>query len=135
MNTAEVEKTLYKNYLKKAREFLQTSDDELIKEKWNSAVLNAIHSGISAADSLTVFFKGIRHSGDRHGDVVKLLKELNLEDLNAKARQLLALIEVKNKTAYEETLMTKNDANDANKNAKRFLSYVEKVLRERDEKS
>ena len=44
-------------------------------------------------------------------------------------------LEVKNKTAYEETLMTKNDANDANKNAKRFLSYVEKVLRERDEKS
>lgn len=132
MNTISVEKSLYKNYLKKAREFLQTSDDELIKDNWNSTVLNAVHSGISAADSLTVFFKGVRHSGDRHGDVVKLLKELDLKDLNIKRKQLLSLIEIKNRISYEESLMSKNDADNANRNAKRFLSYVENILKEQN---
>ena len=54
-------------------------NDELQKQHFNSATLCAIHCGISAADAVTVFFKGVRHAGEKHEDVVQLLETLELE--------------------------------------------------------
>ena len=70
LKTRSVNKHLYKNYLKKAEEFMNACNDSFLKEDWNAAVINAIHAGISASDALTIFFKGVRHAGERHEDVV-----------------------------------------------------------------
>ena len=129
LKTRNVEKHLYTNYLKKAEEFMNACNDSFLKEEWDASVINAIHSGISASDALTIFFKGVRHAGERHEDVIQLLNTLDLYDINDKNRHILNLLSVKNKSEYEETLMTRKNAKDAKRSAERFLSYVKETLK------
>lgn len=58
IKVSQTEKIEYKNYWRKATEFYETMQDNLIKSKWNAAALNAIHAGISANDALLVCFHG-----------------------------------------------------------------------------
>ena len=130
MITRNVNKSLYKNYLKKSEEFLKSCNEAFDDENYNSCVANSVHSGISASDALTVFFLGIRHAGEKHEDVIDLLRELKLKDINVKIKQLKDLLQLKNKAEYEEILMDKNKAENAKKHAERFLSYAKSVLKE-----
>ena len=132
MKTRNVDKSMYKNYLKKAREFLNVCDNSFLKEEWNAAVVNAIHAGISASDALTVFFKGVRHAGERHEDVIRLLNTLDLRDIKDKNRHILNLLDIKNKAEYEENLMSMKNAESAKKSAERFLDYVKNILKEEE---
>lgn len=59
VRTRSVKKTLFENYLKKARENLDTARECLDAGRWNAATINAIHGGISACDALTVFMIGV----------------------------------------------------------------------------
>ncbi|MEK6868253.1 MAG: HEPN domain-containing protein [Nanoarchaeota archaeon] len=128
MKTRNVDKQKYRNYLKKADEYFQSMNQSFVEKHYNATVLNAIHCAISAADALTVFYKGVRHAGERHEDVVSLLNTLGLAEIEQKNRQLLRLLQLKNSAEYEETLMNENDALDAIKNTERFFSWVSKYL-------
>ena len=100
------------------------------KQEYNAVVLNAIHCAISSADALTVFYKGLRHAGERHEDVISLLNTLDIKDIQNKNRQLLNLLQLKNKAEYEEKLMTESNASDSIKNASRFFNWVKELLKE-----
>ncbi len=124
MRVRNVEKHFYVNYLKKAEEFLGQSNEAINNKKWNVAVSLSIHSGICAADALTVFHSSIRSVADSHEEVAKLISNINLKDVKIKTRQLLNLLNVKNSAEYSEDLMNKKDALSAKQNAERFLSWV-----------
>lgn len=128
MKTRNVDKQKYRNYIKKADEYFQSMNMSFAQNHYNATILNAIHCAISAADALTVFYKGVRHAGERHEDVVNLLNTLGLTEMEQKNRQLLRLLQLKNSAEYEETLMTEADAVDAIKNTERFFSWVSKHL-------
>ena len=133
MKTRTVEKALYKNYLTKSKECLESATDSISRQNWNSAVISAIHCAISAVDSLTVFFRGERHAGERHEDVIRLLQsldEIEKEPMNKKIRQLQRLLQIKNSAEYEEKLMTQQDAEVSKKDAERILSWVKERLPE-----
>src|SRR3989344_6242155 len=123
MKSRNVDKHKYMNYLSKADEFFDIMNESFAKRKFNAAVLNAVHCAISSADALTVFYKGVRHAGERHEDVVVLLNTLNLPEMPNKNRQLLALLYIKNSAEYEEKLMTQANAFDSIKNAERFCKW------------
>ncbi len=131
MKTRTVNKAHYKNYLKKAEEFSSAMDSEFSKRNFNSCVLCAIHCGISSADALTVFFKGVRHAGERHEEVIGLINSLDIDRavLKDKTRQLASLLSVKNMVEYEERLTTESGALTAIKNAERFFSFVKEMLK------
>lgn len=129
MKTRNVEKQKYKNYLKKANEFFQSMNESFAQQHYNAVVLNAIHCAISAADALTVFYKGVRHAGERHEDVISLLNTLGIIDIELKNRQFLRLLQLKNSVEYEETLMSEADALDAMKNTERFFSWISQLLK------
>ena len=128
MKTRNVDKHKYVNYLKKADEFFEIMKDSFSKRKFNAAVLNAIHCAMSSADALSVFYKGVRHAGERHEDVVSLLNTLGLPDMQTKNRQLLDLLRIKNSAEYEEKLMTETNASDSIKNAERFNKWIKEML-------
>ena len=130
MKSRSVDKHKYKNYLAKADEFFDIMNESFAKRKFNATVLNAIHCAISSADALTVFYKGIRHAGERHEDVVALLNTLELPDMQSKNRQLLDLLRIKNSAEYEEKLMTETNALDSIKNAERFFKWVKGILKD-----
>jgi len=130
LRTRHVDKSLFRNYLKKAEENLETARDCIKAGRWNAAVVNAVHSGINACDAITVFMIGVRHAGERHEDAVSLLQSLNLPKgiLSSKGRQLSRLIGIKNAAEYEERLMTESEAREALKDAERFFQWTEELL-------
>jgi len=125
-----VDKSVFENYLKKSEEYFGAAQECLRTGRWNAAVINAVHCGISACDALTVFMLGIRHAGERHEDAISLLQTAGLpkDVLMAKSRQLSRLLGIKNAAEYEERLMDKNDANEAVRDAERFFSWVKDFL-------
>jgi len=130
VRTRHVNKSIFKNYLRKSEECLTTASECLRTERWNAAVINAVHSGISACDALTVFMLGVRHAGERHEDAITLLQTVSLpkDVLKAKSKQLSRLIGIKNAAEYEERLMNENDAKEAARDAQRFFSWVKEFL-------
>jgi len=131
MSTRTVTKELYMNYLKKAEECFSAMNDEFAKGNYNSCVIAAIHCAISSADALTVFFKGVRHSGERHEDVIRLILSLELDksELNRNIMHLSNLLSIKNKAEYEEKLTTQNGAFSALTNAERFFKWVKGIMK------
>lgn len=88
--TRKVNKELYRNYLQKARENLETAKESLQARRRNAATINAVHSGKSATDALTVFIIGVRHVGQRHEDALSLLQTLNLPKKRAEKQEQTA---------------------------------------------
>ncbi len=130
MKTRDVNKYLYSNYLKKAEECFQSAKEACAAGRWNSAVISCIHSAISASDALLVFFKEMRSTGESHEDVIAMLRtlEFDKDEINSKTRQLHRLLQIKNKAEYEEKLMSQHDAEDALRDAERFLGWVKEKL-------
>ncbi len=130
MRTRSVDKFLFKNYLTKAGEFNSTAKAAFEDRMYNAAVVNAIHSAISAIDALSIFYKGVRHAGERHEDAVALLQTLPLERgaLNKKTRQFTRLLALKTSAEYHEQLMTQKDASAALIDSGRLLEWVRGLL-------
>lgn len=122
------DKTVYRNYLKKAEEMLDVAKHSASKSRNTAAVTNAIHSAINAIDALAVFYVGKRHSG-RHEDAIDLIRgALSESEFKEVKKQFSGLIELKNEAEYQPYLMQKQQADDAVKRASRILAKVmEKV--------
>jgi HEPN domain-containing protein len=125
-----VDKSVFRNYLKKSEECFVAAHECLKARRWNAAVISAVHCGISACDALTVFMLGVRHAGDRHEDAINLLQTIGLprDVLTTKSKQLTRLLGIKNAAEYEERLMNENDAREAVRDAERFFSWVQEFL-------
>lgn len=130
LRTRHANKSVFKNYLRKSEECLNTASDCVTTKRWNAAVINAVHSGINACDALTVFLLGLRHAGERHEDAISLLQTTGLprDVLTAKSKQLTRLLAIKNAAEYEERLMNENDAREAVRDAQRFHNWVKEYL-------
>jgi len=119
----------YKKFLKKADEFYEMMQQSLMKEKWNAAGLNAIHTGISANDALLTFHFGLRSISPKHDDAVKLLiSMMKRNDVEIKAKHLRRLISMKNLVEYDGRLLSRSEAESLAKNAERFLVWVKSLL-------
>jgi HEPN domain-containing protein len=119
----------YKKFLKKADEFYEMMQQSLMKEKWNAAGLNAIHSGISANDALLTFHFGLRSISPKHDDAVKLLiSMMKRDDVDIKAKHLRRLISAKNLVEYDGRLLSRSEAESLAKHAERFLEWVRTLL-------
>ena len=127
--TGRVDKTQYRNFYKKAKEFYETMHISLGRKNWNATALNAVHSGISANDALLAYFYGIRSVSPKHDDAVKLLVSLvKHKEVNLSSAHLRKLIGMKNLVEYEGRLFTQSEAQSLAKHAQRFLEWVESLL-------
>lgn len=129
IKTATVPRSNHINYLKKAAEFHDAMLDSLSKGKWNAVGLNAIHAGISAADALLVFSKGVRSTSPKHDDVIKLISS-SITHRNSAPNivHLRGLVYMKNIVEYEVRLIDKNEAILLSKHASRFLEWVRSIV-------
>jgi len=128
-----VEKHLYSNYLKKAREYRDGMKDELANRRWNLAVLAGVHCTISACDALTIFFLGTKHRGIKHADAAKLLasiSELDAKELSEKSSQFVSILDFKTPVEYGKTVFKESDALELSKKVERFYRWVKEKLPE-----
>lgn len=116
------------DYITKAEEFLKTANDALQNNRYNSAVMNAIHSAINALDAMTTSFKGKRASDD-HTEVLSLIQGILPSSQYEEIRkQFTSLISKKNASEYQPDLMDEKDAREAIKLAERIHSKVKAKL-------
>jgi HEPN domain-containing protein len=131
INTKPVDKALYSNYLRKSAEFLRSAENSLREKDNNSAAANAVHSFISIVDALTTAKLGMRHSGERHEDAVKLINMvpgLKRETADIISRKFTAAIKMKNMAEYEERLVKPKDAEKAVEGAKEVFGIISELL-------
>lgn len=133
VETQKIEKHLYSNYLKKAREYLDGMEDELTNKRWNLAVLAGVHCAISTCDALTIFFLGRKHKGIKHADAAKLLASiegLDPKELREKSSQFISILDFKTPVEYGKTVFKESDARELAKRVERFYSWVKGKLPE-----
>jgi HEPN domain-containing protein len=94
-----------------------------------SAALLAIHASIAAADAVCVAFLGERASSEQHSDAADLLAASGAPEARAKATQFSAIIEMKNRVAYEARPPTHGEADILVKRAERFVDWAARVVR------
>ena len=116
-------------YITKAEGFLEMANLALQYSKYDSAVMNAVHSAISALDALTTSFKGKRASNE-HTEVLSLIQGIfpssEYEEIK---KQFTSLISKKNASEYQPDLMDPKEAQDSVKWAERILAKVKTKLK------
>ncbi len=93
-------------------------------EEWNAACLNAIHCTISSADAVTVFYLGLRSTGQGHEEAAKLLAKTGLESANEKIRQFSDVLRLKTMVEYETEEPTEKEARRIITQANRFHQWA-----------
>jgi len=88
--TKTINKSQYKNYLRKADEFISAMRDAYLNENWNAVALNAVHTAVSANDAFCTYYYGVRCVSPKHADAVKLLISLSEEEETKKNSTHLA---------------------------------------------
>jgi hypothetical protein len=127
--TRDVSRDHYHTYRKKAKEFLHSMEAALERREWNAAGLNAVHCAISAADTLTVMYAGVRSAGDDHHDAAFLLEQhVKDKDAGPKAKTLAKIIDYKYLAAYEDREITEPEAMELAKITTRFFDWMEGLL-------
>lgn len=119
--------------LDKCLEFLATANVSLQSTRWNAASLNAIHSGISAADAVLIHVAAKRSIARDHGAVIDLLESEPSGQFTAtQRRQLTGLLKVKNQVAYEQRLLTETEARQLVDHATRLTKWATSVTGDRN---
>ena len=118
-------------YLAKAEEFLDDAKEKCAQGRWNSSALLAIHSVISACDAVTAFRFNVKCSGERHGDVTRLLEHIKNGDSRtaSKKSQILMVISLKTRVEYEDRLVRPKEAESLIKPSERILTWAREKIR------
>ncbi len=125
-----VNRTLAPNYMKKAEQHVAEAFEALSAERSDTAVLLAIHAGISAVDAACVASAGVRSASQTHADQARLVRQLLPDDEDAQrvATQLEALIDRKNTVEYEARRYRPEDAQVTTKQAQRIVEWARTVI-------
>jgi HEPN domain-containing protein len=125
--TTPVDRSRAWAFLAKAEEFLRSAKRTLQEGDHSAAGVLAIHAGISACDSITVWHLGRRSSSQRHLDVLALLKGISFEGKEGVERQLRELLAEKREVEYEDRRLLSGDAEKMVKLAERIVKAAEQV--------
>lgn len=116
-----VEKAKYSNYVRKSEEFERAAEGAAERGDWDAAVANAIHSGISMADAVAVFYLGKRSAAQGNDDAVSILRQLDIEKerVESAASHLTELL-----SEYGELLLSRRDSEQAMIHLRRFMTWA-----------
>ena len=124
IKTQAVEKSDYKIFLKKARNFYDIMLKARDSENWTAVGLNAVHCAISCCDAMLVFHLGIRSVGEDHMQVTDLLSRLPQEIVTGEVATFKRIVAKKNLIAYENREFRQAEALDILKLAERFYNWT-----------
>lgn len=127
--TRPVDSSKAKNYLKKAEDSLHMVRIAIREDKYDNAVMSAVHSAINAIDALATSHLGKRASG-AHTDAMSLVKGiLGPSEYQEVQKQFTSLMSLKNASEYQPDLMKASDAQNALKWSERIVSRVKEKLK------
>jgi HEPN domain-containing protein len=124
LRTTDVPRPRSKVYLRRAEELLRAVEWGLDAEKANVAAINAVQSGISAADAYVVFHLGIRSVAADHHEVVGLVARCPSVTKVQVGQNLQRLLDKKNEVEYLDREVTLADAKELSRYAHRLYEAV-----------
>ncbi|MFC1590125.1 hypothetical protein ACFL42_01380 [Candidatus Omnitrophota bacterium] len=124
IKTIAVNKSDYKIYLKKARDFHDMMQKAVDSELWTAVGLSAVHCAISCCDAIITFHLGIRSAGEDHMQAVDLLLRLPKIGSSSEANAFKRIITKKNLIAYECREFRQSEAIEISKLTERFYSWI-----------
>jgi HEPN domain-containing protein len=127
---AEVRRGESRLYLGKAHQFLEQARLALESQRYDAALLNAIHAAISGTDAVTVALVGRRSTDPDHQRSVDLLEEAaaSAPEIRERSRQVRALLARKNAVEYESRPASARDARDGVERAGRVVEWASEVV-------
>jgi len=128
--TAETRRAEAHLYLGKATQFVEEAALAVEAGRYDAALLNAIHAGISSADAVTVALLGLRSTDPDHQRAADLLEEAagGGPTIRKRSRQLRALLGRKNVVEYESRPATVREARDGVARASRLVDWARDVI-------
>lgn len=126
-----VERNLYVNYLKRAEECLFGARAAFEEKKYDLCAIDSVHCGISSADALCVYFLECRHTGEKHEEVVELIKtikEIKYDRIKALGDKIVKILRMKNMAEYEERSVKPKEAESLLQNAQKLFEMVKEKL-------
>lgn len=111
-----VSREKYIKYRQKAEQFFEGMQSEYENGRYGTSVTMAVHCAISWVDAFTIFRLGKKSSAQSHVEAITLLKDSRTSNQSEKARicqKLYQLIEMKTPAEYDDTIMSKSDAERA----------------------
>ena len=124
IKTVDVEKSNYKVFLKKAKDFYDIMRTALKGNNWTATGLNAVHCAISSCDAVLTFNLGLRSVSDDHMDAVELLQRIPAAVEGGEAGSYKRIVAKKNLIAYENRDFREAEAIDISKQAERFYNWT-----------
>jgi HEPN domain-containing protein len=128
--TVQVRRGEARLYLDKAIQFIEQARAGLDADRYDAALLDAIHAAISGTDATTIALAGVRSTDPDHQRAADLLEEVaaSAPDARQRARQLRALLARKNTVEYESRKASVKDARDGVERAGRIVEWASEVL-------
>jgi HEPN domain-containing protein len=128
--TTQVRRGEARLYLDKAIQFIEQARAGLEADRYDAALLDAIHAAISGTDATTIALAGVRSTDPDHQRAADLLEEVaaSSPDARQRARQLRALLARKNTVEYESRKASVKDARDGVERAGRIVEWASEVL-------
>ena len=95
-------------------------------------MLCAIHAAICATDAVTIALAGVRSTHPNHLAAADLLRDAGRgsAEFEARARQLVTLLQKKNVVEYDGRNAREPEAKDAVKRADRLLDWASAIVAE-----
>lgn len=128
--TVEVARSEARLYLAKAEQFAEEARVALQDSRNDAAMLNAVHTAISAVDAVSVALAGRRSADPDHRRAADLLQEIGgmSTGISTHVKQLRMLLARKNVVEYESRQATNKEATDAVKRAERLYLWARGVV-------
>ena len=123
LKVVNVKRSDYVAYYNRAKDFYEGMINAEKSSLWNTLGLTAVHCVISLTDALTVYFSGIRSSGEDHQQAAELLKRIPVENSDQYSRRFRLIIAKKNAIAYDEREFYKSEAREILKQVIRFYGW------------
>ena len=121
-----VPKSHASGYLRKAEQFCLAATEAIGSERFDAALLCAVHAGINSADAVCIALDGRRSKGPDHLRAGDLLEEIAKDSppIRENVAQLRALIRQKNRVEYEDKPASRSDATDAVRRCERLVEWA-----------
>lgn len=116
-------------YVAKAEQYLVAARRSFDGREYDGAMLNAIHAAISSADAVCVIVLGERSASEDHQRAADLLEATQAEESVVRARQLRALLRLKNPVEYEARRSSAAETHDGVERATRLVEWAAEVVR------
>lgn len=125
----EIEKSAYRGYWAKAKDFYEMISVAFDFEQWNSVGLQSVQFAISATDALLAFYGKIRSTDQDHKAAANLLIEyVKDRETRQQANRFRNIVATKNLIQYEQRPFIRREAEQIKQQAERYFDWACRML-------